>query len=150
MVEHSAVNRMVVGSNPTWGDKKIMLTAKQLCNSYKRIRKKHRTRTPALEKSPQKKGICIKALIVKPKKPNSAQRKIAKINIKFGQSKKKIFVSIPGQGHNLRQYSAVLMRGGRSPDLPGIRYRLIRGKLDFEGLKNRVIRRSFYGTKKQK
>ena len=87
----------------------------------------------------------LKIFIRTPKKPNSAQRKVAKIKLSSG---KRVETYIPGIGHNLRQYSVVLMRGGRVPDLPGVKYHLIRGKLDFFGVKNRKTSRSLYGTKK--
>jgi small subunit ribosomal protein S12 len=101
-------------------------------------------KTPALEKCPQKKGICIKLVVRAPKKPNSALRKLAKLRLSNG---KKIYAYIPGEGHNLQQYSTVLIRGGRVKDLPGVKYHLIRGKLDLLGLKNRKTSRSKYGTK---
>jgi small subunit ribosomal protein S12 len=101
-------------------------------------------KTPALEKCPQKKGICIKLVVRAPKKPNSALRKLAKLRLSNG---KKIYAYIPGEGHNLQQYSTVLIRGGRVKDLPGVKYHLIRGKLDLLGIKNRKTSRSKYGTK---
>jgi len=113
----------------------------------KNIRKKKlfRSKTPALNKNPQKKGVCLKVFTRTPKKPNSALRKVAKIKT---SNNKKVESYIPGEGHNLQKYSVVLMRGGRVPDLPGVKYHLIRGKLDFQGLKNRKTARSCYGTKK--
>jgi len=113
----------------------------------KNIRKKKlfRSKTPALDKNPQKKGVCLKVFTRTPKKPNSALRKVAKIKT---SNNKKVESYIPGEGHNLQKYSVVLMRGGRVPDLPGVKYHLIRGKLDFQGLKNRKTARSCYGTKK--
>lgn len=110
----------------------------------KRIKKKKLNKTPALEKCPQKKGICIKLVLRTPKKPNSALRKLAKLRL---SNKKKVYAYIPGEGHNLQEYSTVLMRGGRVKDLPGIKYHLVRGKFDFLGLKNRKTSRSKYGTK---
>jgi small subunit ribosomal protein S12 len=120
-----------------------MPTFNQLCKK-KRINKTNLNKTPALEKCPQKKGICIKLVIRAPKKPNSALRKLAKLRLSNG---KKIYAYIPGEGHNLQQYSTVLIRGGRVKDLPGVKYHLIRGKLDLLGLKNRKTSRSKYGTK---
>ncbi len=90
------------------------------------------------------KGICTKILIMKPKKPNSAQRKLAKVLLKSGKS---IFVSIPGIGHNLNDHSTVLIRGGNIPDLPSVAYKMIRGKLDLVGVKNRRTSPSKYGVK---
>jgi small subunit ribosomal protein S12 len=120
-----------------------MPTINQLCKN-KRKPKRKLNKTPALERCPQKKGICIKMVLRTPKKPNSALRKIAQLKL---TNNKKIFAYIPGEGHNLQTYSTVLMRGGRVKDLPGIKYHLIRGKLDFAGLKNRKTSRSKYGTK---
>jgi small subunit ribosomal protein S12 len=111
----------------------------------KRIKKKQRSKTPALEGMPQKKGVCLKILLKSPKKPNSAKRKVAKVRL---TNKKVVFAYIPGEGHSLQQFSTVLMRGGRVKDLPGVKYHLIRNKFDFAGLKNRKTSRSKYGTKK--
>jgi small subunit ribosomal protein S12 len=110
----------------------------------KRKKNKKINKTPALERCPQKKGICIKLVLRTPKKPNSALRKVAKLKL---SNKKRIYAYIPGEGHNLQEYSTVLMRGGRVKDLPGIKYHLIRGKLDLSGIKNRKTSRSKYGTK---
>jgi small subunit ribosomal protein S12 len=112
----------------------------------KRTNKRRRSKTPALEGMPQKKGICIKVFVKSPKKPNSAKRKVAKIRL---SNKKVVFSYIPGEGHTLQQFSTVLMRGGRVKDLPGVKYHLIRNKFDFLGLKNRKTSRSKYGTKKR-
>jgi len=120
-----------------------MPTVNQLCKNIRRL-KKTLNRVPALEGSPQKKGVCLKVFTRTPKKPNSALRKVARLKI---STKKKISAYIPGEGHTLQQYSTVLMRGGRVKDLPGIKYHLIRGKYDFLGLKNRRQARSKYGTK---
>ena len=117
-----------------------MLTINQLCIKNSRKKKKFKNKTPALNKNPQKRGVCLKIFIRTPKKPNSAQRKVAKIKLSSG---KRVETYIPGIGHNLRQYSVVLMRGGRVPDLPGVKYHLIRGKLDFFGVKNIKILNDF-------
>lgn len=113
----------------------------------KRLNKKRLNKTPALNNCPQKKGICLKLIIRTPKKPNSALRKLVKLKL---TNNKIVFAYIPGEGHNLLEYSTVLMRGGRIKDLPGVKYTLIRGKYDFLGLKNRITSRSKYGTKKNK
>ena len=110
-----------------------------------RIKKQRSQRRPALEKCPQKKGVCIKLVTRTPKKPNSALRKVAKIKLSNG---KKVEAYIPGIGHNLQEYSVVLMRGGRVQDLPGVKYHLVRGKYDFQEVKNRKTARSRYGKKK--
>lgn len=100
---------------------------------------------PALDKCPQKKGVCLKIITRTPKKPNSALRKLALIRL---SNKKRIYGYIPGEGHNLQEHSVVLVRGGRTKDLPGIKYKLIRGVYDFKGLKDRKQARSKYGTKR--
>jgi len=94
--------------------------------------------------NPQVKGVCTKIITRSPKKPNSAIRKVAKIKL---SNKKRVEAYIPGIGHNLKQYSVVLIRGGRVPDLPGVRYKCIRGKYDFPGVLNRKTSRSSYGVK---
>jgi small subunit ribosomal protein S12 len=110
----------------------------------KRKKKKKTNKTPALEGCPQKKGMCIKLVLRTPKKPNSALRKLAKLKL---SNKKKIYAYIPGEGHNLQDYATVLIRGGKVRDLPGVKYHLIRGKLDLSGVKNRKTSRSKYGSK---
>lgn len=121
-----------------------MPTINQLCRKKRSI-KKRRNKVPALETSPQKKGVCTKVFLRTPKKPNSALRKLATLKLTNG---KRIAAYIPGEGHNLQEYSTVLIRGGRVKDLPGIKYHLVRGKYDFSGLKTRKTSRSKYGTKK--
>jgi len=121
-----------------------MPTLNQLCKRLVRKKKQYREKTPALQKNPQKKAICIKVYTRTPKKPNSALRKVSKVKLSNG---KKVEVYIPGEGHNLQQYSAVLIRGGRVQDLPGVKYHMIRGKYDFKGVKNRKTSRSLYGVK---
>lgn len=123
-----------------------MPTFNQVCVK-KRKNKRKINKTPALSNCPQKKGICIKLFLRTPKKPNSALRKLTKLRLTNG---KIINAYIPGEGHNLQQYSTVLIRGGRVKDLPGIKYHLIRGKLDFSGIKFRQTSRSKYGSKKRK
>ena len=124
-----------------------MTTINQLCQS-KRKPKLSINKTPALDKCPQKKGVCLKIFLRTPKKPNSALRKLAKLRLI--SNSKIITAYIPGEGHNLQDYSSALVRGGRVKDLPGVKYHLIRGKLDFAGLKNRKTSRSKYGTKNLK
>jgi len=121
-----------------------MPTINQLCKN-ERVSKKIKNKVPALTKSPQRKGFCIKIFTRTPKKPNSAIRKLARLRL---TNNIKINAYIPGEGHNLQEYSTVLIRGGRAKDLPGIKYTLIRGKLDLLGLKTRKNSRSKYGTKK--
>jgi len=121
-----------------------MPTINQLCKK-KRLTKKRRNKAPALGMCPQKKGVCAKIFLRTPKKPNSALRKLVTLRL---TNDKKVTAYIPGEGHNLQEYSTVLIRGGRVKDLPGIKYHLVRGKLDFSGLKNRRTSRSKYGTKR--
>ncbi len=122
-----------------------MATIAQLTYN-KRDSKKRAQKVPALQRCPQKKGVCVKLVIRTPKKPNSAKRKLALIRL---SNKKRIYGYIPGEGkHSLQEHSVVLIRGGRVKDLPGIKYKLIRGVYDFEGLKERKKGRSKYGTKK--
>jgi small subunit ribosomal protein S12 len=122
-----------------------MANSQQLLRSSKK-RKKKLKKTPALQSCPQKQGICIKIVTRSPKKPNSAIRKVAQVRLSTG---KIVLGYIPGEGHNLQEYSTVLLRGGRVKDLPGLKYHLVRGKLDFNGVKNRKNGRSKYGTKKE-
>jgi small subunit ribosomal protein S12 len=121
-----------------------MPTTHQLIN-HSRVSKSKRLRTPALKNAPQKKGVCLRVYTKSPKKPNSAVRKIAKIKLTNSQE---IIAYIPGEGHNLQEHSVVLVRGGRVKDLPGVRYKVIRGVLDLQGVKGRKQARSKYGTKK--
>ena len=104
--------------------------------------------TKAYEKhSPFKRGVCIRVTTKTPKKPNSALRKVAKVRLTNGQE---VIAYIPGEGHNLQEHSVVLIRGGRVKDLPGVRYHILRGVLDTQGVKNRKQRRSKYGAKRPK
>ena len=121
-----------------------MSTSNQLFLKARR-KKTHKNKTPALKGNPQKRAVCIKIFNRTPKKPNSALRKVAKV--KFS-NKRIVEAYIPGEGHNLQKYSVVLARGGRVKDLPGVRYHLIRGKLDFRGVKSRKSSRSKYGIKR--
>jgi small subunit ribosomal protein S12 len=123
-----------------------MPTLNQLCKNS-RISKVKLITVPALEKCPQKKGICIKLVLRTPRKPNSALRKLAKLKL---TNNKRVYAYIPGEGHNLQVYSTVLMRGGKVKDLPGVKYHLVRNKFDLSGLKSRKTSRSKYGTKNLK
>ena len=123
-----------------------MPTLNQLVrNNRKQVVKK--STAPALEGSPQKRGVCTRVSTTTPKKPNSALRKIARVRLTNGTE---ITAYIPGIGHNLQEHSVVLVRGGRVKDLPGVRYHLIRGALDAAGVSNRKKGRSKYGTKRPK
>ena len=106
-----------------------------------------RNKVPALDACPQKRGVCIRVYTTTPKKPNSALRKVARVKLTNGQE---VSAYIPGEGHNLQEHSVVLIRGGRVKDLPGVRYHILRGTLDTQGVETRKQRRSHYGTKKPK
>ena len=106
-----------------------------------------RNKVPALEASPQKRGVCTRVYTTTPKKPNSALRKVARVRL---TNKFEVTSYIPGEGHNLQEHSVVLIRGGRVKDLPGVRYHIIRGVLDTQGVKDRRQRRSKYGAKRPK
>ena len=106
-----------------------------------------KTKSPALKGSPQKRGVCIRVYTTTPKKPNSALRKVARVRLTNGME---VTTYIPGVGHNLQEHSIVLVRGGRVKDLPGVRYKIIRGSLDTQGVRNRKQARSRYGAKKEK
>ena len=123
-----------------------MPTINQLLRK-KRVRPKSRDKVPALERSPQKRGVCIKVYTTTPKKPNSALRKVARVRLTNGNE---VNAYIGGEGHNLQEYSVVLVRGGRVKDLPGVRYHIVRGALDTSGVSERTQRRSKYGAKKPK
>ena len=123
-----------------------MPTVNQLLRK-KRVRPKTRNKVPALEKSPQKRGVCLKVYTTTPKKPNSALRKVARVRLSNGHE---VISYIPGEGHNLQEHSVVLIRGGRVKDLPGVRYHTVRGTLDTTGVEDRKQRRSKYGSKRPK
>jgi len=106
-----------------------------------------KNKTPALKGSPQRRGVCTRVYTTTPKKPNSALRKVARVRLSSGVE---VTAYIPGVGHNLQEHSIVLVRGGRVKDLPGVRYKIIRGSLDTQGVKNRKQARSRYGAKKEK
>ena len=112
-----------------------------------RTPKTSKTSTPALRGAPQKRGVCTRVYTTTPKKPNSALRKVAKVRLTNGFE---VIGYIPGEGHNLQEHSVVMIRGGRVKDLPGVRYHILRGVLDTQGVKNRKQRRSKYGAKRPK
>ncbi|AZN30927.1 30S ribosomal protein S12 [Flaviflexus salsibiostraticola] len=105
------------------------------------------SKTPALQGSPQRRGVCTRVYTTTPKKPNSALRKVARVRLSTGIE---VTAYIPGEGHNLQEHSIVLVRGGRVKDLPGVRYKIVRGSLDTQGVKSRQQARSRYGAKKEK
>ncbi len=106
-----------------------------------------KSKVPALESSPQKRGVCTRVYTTTPKKPNSALRKVAKVRVTNGYE---VISYIGGEGHNLQEHSVVLLRGGRVKDLPGVRYHMVRGSLDTAGVKDRKQSRSKYGAKRPK
>ena len=112
-----------------------------------RVKHKYRSKVPALDRSPQKRGVCTKVYTTTPKKPNSALRKVARVRLSNGEE---VTCYIPGEGHNLQEHSVVLIRGGRVKDLPGVRYHILRGNLDTQGVTSRRQQRSKYGAKKPK
>ncbi len=106
-----------------------------------------KSKSPALKACPQRRGVCTRVYTTTPKKPNSALRKVARVRLTTGQE---VTAYIPGEGHNLQEHSVVLIRGGRVKDLPGVRYHILRGVLDTQGVSDRKQRRSLYGAKKKK
>ena len=123
-----------------------MPTVNQLVK-YGRAKESTRTKSPALQACPQRRGVCTRVYTTTPKKPNSALRKVARVKL---TSKVEVTAYIPGEGHNLQEHSIVLVRGGRVKDLPGGRYHIIRGALDASGVENRKQGRSLYGVKRPK
>lgn len=112
-----------------------------------RVSEKLKSKSPALENCPQRRGVCTRVYTTTPKKPNSALRKVARVRLSSGIE---VTAYIPGVGHNLQEHSMVLVRGGRVKDLPGVRYKIVRGSLDTQGVKGRKQARSRYGAKKEK
>ena len=123
-----------------------MTTINQLVRKPRKT-KKAKSTVPALESCPQKRGVCTRVYTTTPKKPNSALRKVARVKLTNGQE---VSAYIPGEGHNLQEHSVVLIRGGRVKDLPGVRYHILRGTLDTQGVSSRKQRRSLYGAKRPK
>jgi small subunit ribosomal protein S12 len=128
------------------GDRNPVPTIQQLVRKGRQA-KTTKTKTPALKGSPQRRGVCTRVYTTTPKKPNSALRKVARVRL---TSQIEVTAYIPGVGHNLQEHSIVLVRGGRVKDLPGVRYKIIRGSLDTQGVRNRKQARSRYGAKKEK
>jgi len=126
--------------------KETMPTIQQLVRKG-RADKVSKNKTPALKGSPQRRGVCTRVYTTTPKKPNSALRKVARVRLSSGVE---VTAYIPGVGHNLQEHSMVLVRGGRVKDLPGVRYKIIRGALDTQGVKGRKQARSRYGAKREK
>ncbi len=139
---------MRIGASPSIF---IMATTNQLIRGAHKAHRKanekinNNSKSPALDKCPFKKGVATNVYTRTPKKPNSALRKVAKVKLSNMQS---VIAYIGGEGHNLNEHGVVLIRGGRCPDLPGVRYHIVRGKYDIEGVRNRKKSRSKYGTKR--
>ena len=123
-----------------------MPTINQLVRKGRKV-VKYKSKSPALESSPQKRGVCTRVYTTTPKKPNSALRKVARVRLTNGME---VTAYIPGEGHNLQEHSIVLIRGGRIKDLPGVRYHIVRGAVDSSGVADRKQARSKYGAKKIK
>ena len=123
-----------------------MPTINQLVRKGRKVLKK-KTKAPALQACPQKRGVCTRVYTTSPKKPNSALRKVARVRLQNGIE---VTSYIPGEGHNLQEHSLVLVRGGRVKDLPGVRYHIVRGALDASGVEGRTQTRSKYGTRRPK
>ena len=121
-----------------------MPTINQLVRK-RRLQKENRTKCPALKSCPQRRGVCTRVYTQTPKKPNSALRKVARVRLSNGHE---VWAYIGGEGHNLQEHAVVLVRGGRVPDLPGVRYHIVRGALDLQGVAKRQQGRSKYGAKK--
>jgi small subunit ribosomal protein S12 len=121
-------------------------TINQLVRKGRKVLK-YKSKSPALDSSPQKRGVCTRVYTTTPKKPNSALRKVARVRLSHGIE---VTAYIPGEGHNLQEHSIVLIRGGRVKDLPGVRYHIVRGAIDTSGVADRKQARSKYGAKKTK
>jgi small subunit ribosomal protein S12 len=134
------------GASPELEPERAMPTINQLIRKP-RVTQRAKKKVPALQQSPQKRGVCTRVYTTTPKKPNSALRKVAKVRLTNGFE---VIGYIPGEGHNLQEHSVVMIRGGRVKDLPGVRYHILRGVLDTQGVKNRKQRRSKYGAKRPK
>ena len=143
---NAAINNLTVISSKIKLILNFMPTINQLLRKG-REKQIARNKVPALQKQPLKRGVCVKVYTTTPKKPNSALRKVARVRLSNGFE---VTAYIPGEGHNLQEHSVVLIRGGRVKDLPGVRYHILRGNLDTQGVANRKQRRSLYGTKKGK
>ncbi len=144
--EHSGETALIGRRYEIFIEEGSMPTVNQLIRKPRTAPVK-RNKVPALQANPQKRGVCTRVYTTTPKKPNSALRKVAKIRLTNGFE---VIGYIPGEGHNLQEHSVVMIRGGRVKDLPGVRYHIIRGVLDTQGVKNRKQRRSKYGAKRPK
>jgi small subunit ribosomal protein S12 len=144
--EYGIVTRRFGAKGKNFGRFWPMPTINQLVRKP-RVKQVARNKAPAMESCPQKRGVCTRVYVVTPKKPNSAQRKVARVRLTNGHE---VISYIPGIKHNLQEHSVVMIRGGRVKDLPGVRYHIIRGLLDTQGVVERRQRRSKYGSKRPK
>jgi len=142
----NSVTTAVLKASVNQGEESFMPTINQLVRKGRELQKT-KSKVPAMEQNPQKRGVCTRVYTTTPKKPNSALRKVAKIRL---TNTREVISYIPGEGHNLQEHSVVLIRGGRVRDLPGVRYHVLRGVLDTQGVKNRKKSRSKYGAKRPK
>ena len=136
-------------TSPAWRPatvKRYMPTINQLVRKGRQVNRA-KSKVPAMEQNPQKRGVCTRVYTTTPKKPNSALRKVAKVRL---TNQREVIAYIPGEGHNLQEHSVVLIRGGKVRDLPGVRYHVLRGVLDTQGVKDRRQSRSKYGAKRPK
>jgi small subunit ribosomal protein S12 len=140
------LSKVTAGSSRKHKVKGFMPTINQLIRKG-REPQKAKSKVPAMEQNPQKRGVCTRVYTTTPKKPNSALRKVAKVRL---TNQREVISYIPGEGHNLQEHSVVLIRGGRVRDLPGVRYHVLRGVLDTQGVKDRRQSRSKYGAKRPK
>jgi small subunit ribosomal protein S12 len=143
---HDPLRLTLAKMSPTTVKSTSMPTINQLVRKG-REPQKTKSKVPAMEQNPQKRGVCTRVYTTTPKKPNSALRKVAKIRL---TNAREVISYIPGEGHNLQEHSVVLIRGGRVRDLPGVRYHVLRGVLDTQGVKDRKQSRSKYGAKRPK
>eukprot|EP00158_Paraphelidium_tribonemae_P001113 Partr_v1_DN23989_c0_g1_i1_m49104 putative mitochondrial 37S ribosomal protein MRPS12 len=143
-----SISPSTVQISPLYGSisTRSMATLSQVIRGCRKERYR-KAKSPLMKGCPMVRGVCLKVYTVKPKKPNSAQRKVAKIRLSNGGE---AIAYIPGEGHNLQEHSVVAIRGGRAPDCPGVKYHVVRGKYDLQGVANRRTSRSKYGTKKPK
>jgi small subunit ribosomal protein S12 len=140
------LSKVTAGTSGKHKVKGFMPTINQLIRKG-REPQKAKSKVPAMEQNPQKRGVCTRVYTTTPKKPNSALRKVAKVRL---TNQREVISYIPGEGHNLQEHSVVLIRGGRVRDLPGVRYHVLRGVLDTQGVKDRKQSRSKYGAKRPK
>ncbi|KAK3678056.1 37S ribosomal protein S12, mitochondrial [Recurvomyces mirabilis] len=137
----------IAAKRPFTSSSPFLATYNQVLRGARVGQKARRATSPALKNKPELKGVCLRVGTTKPKKPNSGERKVARVRLSTGMV---ITAYIPGEGHNVQQHSVVLVRGGRSQDCPGVKYHLVRGAMDLGGVGNRLTSRSKYGTKKPK